>query len=265
MIVNRMTSKTGLLPARKIRKACCVLVATGIAACLTAGCGDELVHTSADAQTEDVVEQDTAEAEKTDADETQETDVSGQEASEESDTTDTSSSEEQEQMDEETRKQLTEELLEENKMDTSVIDNSQSTKGCAFSLPDDFVESEDMPGIYVTERYPIDASTISYSVLEQDISLQLMTEENFKAQTQEAFRQAYDEDIELIIDEFKRIEIDGYPAFRILCHYQVDDVEITQLEYAINADKSYVVTYSQTSEYDRMGEYEASAATIRIE
>lgn len=260
-----MISKTGLLPVRKIRKACCILAATVMVVCFTAGCGDKSVHTSADAQTEGVMEQDTAEAEKADVDGTQETDVSGTEASEESETTGTASTKEEEQIDEETKKQLTEELLEENKMDTSVIDNSQSTKGCAFSLPDDFVESEDMPGIYVTERYPIDASTISYSVLEQDISLQLMTEENFKAQTQEAFQEAYDEDIELTIDEFKRIEIDGYPAFRILCHYQVDDVEITQLEYVINADKSYVVTYSQTSEYDRMGEYEASAATIRIE
>ena len=40
---------------------------------------------------------------------------------------------------------------------------------------------------------------------------------------------------------------------------------MTQLEYAINADKSYVITYSQTEDYDRMEEYEASAETIRLE
>ena len=45
----------------------------------------------------------------------------------------------------------------------------------------------------------------------------------------------------------------------------VDGVEITQLEYVINADKSYVVTYSQTDEYYRMDEFEASAATIELE
>lgn len=33
----------------------------------------------------------------------------------------------------------------------------------------------------------------------------------------------------------------------------------------INADKSYVITYSQTGDYDRMEEYEASAETIRVE
>jgi hypothetical protein len=45
----------------------------------------------------------------------------------------------------------------------------------------------------------------------------------------------------------------------------VGEIEITQLEYAINADKSYVIIYSQTGDYDRMEEYEASAETIRLE
>ena len=42
-------------------------------------------------------------------------------------------------------------------------------------------------------------------------------------------------------------------------------IVIKQLEYAINADKSYVITYSQTNDYDYMEEYEASAETISLE
>ena len=94
--------------------------------------------------------------------------------------------------------------------------------------------------------------------------MQLMTEENFKEQTQESLREIYEEDIEINVDSFESIKIDGYPAFRILCHYQVENIQITQLQYAINADKSYMVIYSQTGDYDRMEEYEASAATIHI-
>ena len=101
--------------------------------------------------------------------------------------------------------------------------------------------------------------------LGRDVALQLMTEENFKTQTEENFRKEYGEDVEVTIDSFERIQIDGCPAFRILCNYQVGDTEISQLEYAINADESYVITYSQTSDYDRMEEYEASAETIRLE
>lgn len=169
------------------------------------------------------------------------------------------------EMDENLKNQLAEEMLEENEMDTSVVESAPVTKGCSFTLPEAFSESEDIEGMYVTRRYPIDASTIYYVALGRDVALQLMTEETFKAQAEENFRKEYGEEIEVTIDSFESIRIDGCPAFRILCHYQVGDTQITQLEYAINADKSYVITYSQTSDYDRMEEYEASAETIHLE
>lgn len=169
------------------------------------------------------------------------------------------------EMDETLRNQLAEEMLQENEMDTSVVESAPVTKGCSFTLPEDFAESEDIEGMYVTKRYPIDASTIYYVALGRDVALQLMTEETFKEQAEGNFRREYGEDIEVHIDSFERIQIDGCPAFRILCHYQVGDTKMTQLEYAINADKSYVITYSQTDDYDRMEEYEASAETIHLE
>jgi hypothetical protein len=218
------------------------------------GCGTaETVHTSAETEVNEDIE------------DTQQEELLENAAQAAEDTEDTNASVAQTEIDEETRNQLTEELLQEQEMDTSVMENTRTTKGCAFTLPDSFQESEDMPGMYVTKRYPIDASTIYYVEQQQDVSLQLMTEETFKAQTEADFRDVYDEDVEVVIDSFERIKIEGYPAFRILCHYQVGEIEITQLEYAINADKSYVIIYSQTGDYDRMEEYEASAETIRLE
>lgn len=216
-----------------------------MAVLVTACSGKEAVHTSAGAQ------------------ETQNEDIADQ--VELLRPEQTSASMAQMEIDEETHKELTAQLLEENELDTSVLESGRRTKGCTFELPEGFEEAEDQKGMYVTGRYPIDASTI-YSVTgEQDISLQLMTEETFKEQAQESLRETYGEEITLSIDSFESIRIDGYPAFRILCHYQVDDIQITQLQYTINADKSYMVIYSQTSDYDRMEEYEASAATIRVE
>ncbi len=221
---------------------------------IMAGCGGkEAVHTSAEAQEEEHTEEEQAEEAIEEAIQT--------EAEEEK----TNAVVAQIEIDEETKKQLTAELLEEQKMDTSVMDNKRNTKGCNFTLPDGFEESEDVPGMYVTKRYPIDASTIYYAVFDQDVSLQLMTEETFKEQAEENLQQAYDADIEVSIDSFEKIRIEGYPAFRIKCHYQIGDVVLTQLEYAINADKSYVITYSQTDDYDYMEEYEASAETISVE
>lgn len=234
------------------------------------GCGSgEAVHTSADAQGEEaekeVEEEEEAQTEEEAQAEEELPQTDAEKAQTDTVEEKTNATVAQAEIDEETKNELTAELLKEQKMDTSVMENTRATKGCTFTLPDSFEESEDVPGMYVTKRYPIDASTIYYVALEQDVSLQLMTEETFKMQAEANFRQAYDEEIEVMIDSFERIQIEGYPAFRILCHYQVGEIEITQLEYAINADKSYVITYSQTSDYDRMEEYEASAETIRLE
>ena len=242
---------------------------------LIAGCGGETaVHTSAEAQNSEEAS-DTVQDDE-DAESGEEEGDGNAESGEEEDGESAQMSEHEAaavegnfmapvEMDETLREQLTEEMLEENEMDVSVVENAPVTKGCSFTLPEAFAESEDIEGMYVTKRYPIDASTIYYVALGRDVALQLMTEETFKAQTEENFRKEYGEDIEVTIDSFERIQIDGCPAFRILCHYQVGDTEISQLEYAINADKSYVITYSQTSDYDRMEEYEASAETIRLE
>lgn len=169
------------------------------------------------------------------------------------------------EIDEETKEELTTQLLEEKALDTSVVDNMQPSRGCTFTLPEGFTEVEDMPGMYVTKRYPIDASTIYYVEMGKDISLQLMTEDTFLTQMQDNFEQIYGTDVGISLECYEKMEIDGYPAFKILCSYTVDEIKFTQLEYVINADKSYVVTYSQTHEYDRMEEFEASAATIHVE
>lgn len=168
------------------------------------------------------------------------------------------------EMDDETRQQLTAELLEENEMDVSVVGAGRSTTGCTFELPEGFEESQDVDGLYVTARYPLDTSMIYYEVLEGDISLQLMTEEMFKEEAEKNLSQVYDEDIAVNIDSYESVKVDGYPAFHIVCHYEAEGIRITQLEYLINADKTYVITYSQTSDYDWMEAYEASAATIHV-
>lgn len=167
-------------------------------------------------------------------------------------------------IDEETRQQLMTELLEENEMDASVVKSERSTNGCTFDLPEGFEASQDVDGLYVTARYPIDTSMIYYEVMDGDISLQLMTEEMFREQVEDGFRQAYGEETEVTIDSYESMKIDGCPAFRILCHYEAEGIKITQLEYVINADKTYVITYSQTSDYDWMEAFEASAATISV-
>lgn len=240
-----------------IRKISVIILLLGLLGMMS-GCGkNEAVHTNADVQG---IEETQAEEDLAD-----EASISSDEDAADEQTETESIYQEEMTIEEPLKSQLTAELLEENALDTSVVDNTRTTRGCTFTLPEGFEASEDMEGMYVTGRYPIDASTIYYAQLEQDMALQLMTKESFQEQTQEDLREIYGEAVEIIIDSFEQITMQGYPAFRILCHYQVGDVKVTQLAYAINADKSYVITYSQTGDYDWMEAYEASAETIRVE
>lgn len=244
---------------KRCRHSAAVLVAAVMVIFLV-GCGqDETVSTGAEVQTGET-------ADTTDNSTTQENAESedNEAAQESAEVTQNDIAEVQIEIDDETRQQLTAELLEENEMDASVVEPGRSTAGCTFELPEGFEESQDVDDLYVTARYPLDTSMIYYEVLDGDISLQLMTEEQFREQAEADFSLQYGEDISLDIDSFESVKVDGYPAFRIMCHYEADDIRITQLEYLINADKTYVITYSQTSDYDWMEEYEASAATIRV-
>ena len=256
-------------------------------ALLLTGCGEgESVHTGAKAQSEEAAETaeetDTGTPEKieeTEATEpTEQEAATGEQVTEPAEDTEAEGesteqaqqsgpwnkgSREQMELDEETRKELTKELLEEENMDTSVMEG-RTTTGFSFDIPEGFEESEEEANLYVRKRYPIDASTIYYAEMEEDISLQLLTKEAFMEQMKADLQDVYGEDVEIAVDSFEHVEISGYPAFRILCHYTVGGVEITQLQYAINADRSYMITYSQTSDYDYMELYEASAATIEV-
>lgn len=260
--------QTGLfiMMRRRVR---CILF--GLCAAALMGCGDgEAVHTGADAVETGEAALDENNGEEADT----ETGESESAAKPEEDAADAGGAMPSAvdgnfmapvEMDETLKNQLAQEMLQESELDVSVVESAPVTKGCSFTLPEAFSESEDIEGMYVTRRYPIDASTIYYVALARDVALQLMTEETFKAQAEANFLKEYGEEIEVHIDSFEQLRIDGCPAFRILCHYRVGDTEISQLEYAINADKSYVITYSQTSDYDRMEEYEASAETIHLE
>lgn len=232
---------------RKCRQMPILLVMTGIAITLI-GCGqDDTVIADTQAQEAISITEDTSASVQPSVESEQNNSV-----------------EEALGIDEETRQQLMAELLEESKLDVSVVESERVTKGCTFDLPEGFVESTETDNLFVTERYPLDTSMIYYEIMDGDISLQLMTKDFFKEQAEENLSQVYGEDIVIDIDNYESVKIDGYPAFRILCHYEVDNIKITQLEFIVNADKTYVITYSQTSDYDWMEAFETSAATIHV-
>lgn len=162
---------------------------------------------------------------------------------------------------------LSKEIIETAGKNAIVVDPNLITKGLNFEVPEGFFVDKELgdSDLYVTDRYPLDATNIKYTVVDQDPFLQLMTEDEFIELTKTTYKSQYGEDIDITVEEYKELVIDNIPALRIKCTYTAKNVNLTQLEYVINADKTYILIYTMTSDYDRMDLFEESAKTIHVE
>lgn len=167
-------------------------------------------------------------------------------------------------MSEEEITELAAEALKNAGLDASLAEGKLKTKGITYELPEGFFESEENGNMFVTKRYPIDASNIIYMELPVDYTLQMMEKDYFENLVETAFLSSADKSIDIKITEFTKKKINGVPAFRLKAEYDYEDQHITHLMYIINGSQTYVLVYTMTHDYDRMEIFEESAATIKV-
>lgn len=137
---------------------------------------------------------------------------------------------------------------------------------CAVLIPTGYHESEEIPGMYIHERSPLESSNVYYTVSEGNgdgkVSRSL-TKDSYRETMEEAFREAGQE-VELEIESFEEIDMEGIPGYKIRSSYAVEEGEIEQLTYLILAEDTYTVTYSQMSDDELMVDFEISDGEIRL-
>lgn len=137
---------------------------------------------------------------------------------------------------------------------------------CAVMIPASYQESEEVPGMYIHNRSPLDSSNIYYTVSEGSDSGMVSTEltqETYEKVLEEAYEKA-GQKIDLVIESFEEIDMDGVPGYKIRSSYQVEEGEIEQLAYLIVAKDTYTITYSQMSDDELMADFEISDGEIRL-
>lgn len=137
---------------------------------------------------------------------------------------------------------------------------------CAVLIPAGYKESEEIPGMYVHERSPLDSSNIYYSVTEGDTEgavSEKLTGEEYEAIIEEAYRKA-GQSIDLKLEGFERIDMEGVPAYKIRSTYDIEDGTVEQLTYLIMAENTYTITYSQMADDMLMADFEISEGMIRL-
>lgn len=139
--------------------------------------------------------------------------------------------------------------------------------GCTLTLPDGYVPSGEIKGMYISERNPLDSSNIYYAVAE-DVDTEALNEmlgsDEYKERMEQKLKETYGQ--QAVIENFRYTgtDIDGCPAHKVELSCRSGDAEMEQLVYIIMADKVYTITYSQSADDERMDEFKKSAESIHI-
>lgn len=144
---------------------------------------------------------------------------------------------------------------------------SYGDAGCTLTLPAGYVISGETPGLYLSERYPVDSSNIYYTVSENidaEALEEAMEAEEYRRTAEAEFREAYGEEASIIGYHMEKTETDGCPSYKIELSCKAGDMQMDQLVYIIAADRVYTVTYSQSADDGRMEQFKKSAETIQL-
>ena len=139
--------------------------------------------------------------------------------------------------------------------------------GCTVVLPDGYVPSGDVKGMYLAERNPLDSSNIYYTASENvdgEALDQMLESEEYKKRMEEKLKETYGEQATVDRFQYTKTEVSNCPAYKVELSCKAGETEMEQLIYIIIADKVYTITYSQSADDERMEEFRKSAETIRL-
>lgn len=137
---------------------------------------------------------------------------------------------------------------------------------CAILIPADFVQSEEVPGMYISKRYPLDSGNIYYTVT-NSADIGAVSDELSKESYVKAIESAYEamgDSIKLKVDDFSKETLEGVPCYKIRSHYNIGDRDVQQLTYIIMAADTHVITYTQASDDDLLVDFLKDEGQIKL-
>lgn len=142
----------------------------------------------------------------------------------------------------------------------------EEVRCCTVLIPAGYHRSEEIEGMYVHERSPLDSSNIYYSVSEGDGEGKVsdkLTKDSYEELVEDTYRQE-GMDIDLEVEDFEEIDMEGVPGYKIKSSYELADNRVEQLTYLIVAEDTYTITYSQLADDELMADFEVTDGQIRL-
>ena len=158
---------------------------------------------------------------------------------------------------------------------------------CSFVVSPEFLPGTE-PGLFINKNYPMESSSIKYSIYEngkdkiltnrekqellkngsyliQEDSVNL-TKDIYQTAMAEAYQKAYGNDVGFTVTDFDKKIFDGFPGFKISSEYlHQDNMKVYQTAYiVISKYRTFTITYQRAEDDECQEAFNASAASIRV-
>lgn len=144
-------------------------------------------------------------------------------------------------------------------------DDTDTVKRCVVRVPAGYVESDEIAGMYVHERAPLDSSNIYYAVSDPgEMDYTQLSKETYESMMETVYQDAYSATLELTVESFEKQEMEGFPAYVIRSSYEDGEEKIEQLICLIVADKVYTVVFSQASDDELLADFDVMEGRITL-
>lgn len=133
-----------------------------------------------------------------------------------------------------------------------------------LTLPEGYKEST-TNGLYLNQNYPDDQSNVYIYTTEKTTDFeQVMAggEEQFVRYLADAYEQQYEERPQIALARYEAAPVGEKSAYVVELSYDLKGVHYEQLEYIVDADKTYYIAFSQVGAEAWMEAFRASAETM---
>ncbi len=134
-----------------------------------------------------------------------------------------------------------------------------------YDLPEGFTEQSD--GMYYAPDYPNDTSNINVVTQENDSVTFQYTEESFCEAVEYLYETQYGFEVDVNCTEFTKSELNGCKTLLIRASYNLEGIEIEQIQFAVETakDTTTTVTYTQQGGGTWTDAFNESVESMRIE
>lgn len=144
--------------------------------------------------------------------------------------------------------------------------NREEIGSCAILIPEGYVKSSDVPGMYISENAPLDSSNIYYTVTDAQTVGAVndnLTESDYEKSIEGAFFEE-GKRVDISVDSFVKADLEGVPCFKVRTHYSLGETDVQQLVYIILANNTHVITYSQAGDDELLADFMTDEGQIRL-